>query len=241
MKYNGLLIVLALIYTIILSGNSLDTNRINKVDRQNQGERIITENKYSIKSASFRQCTEDKLINIDISFPQIVGMEDAELQDKINKSLYSKCVKQDDKVWDGIYYELKADFEIKYADKDVVSIVFPFESTYISQSFNRKFGMNIDMNTGELIPLDDYISKKELDILLDNTNNEKIHTDSPYYEEHLQNKRTLKILYENSPIYETSEAQIYSYYLTKDKVVILFDTDVVSDAVTIGIEIPRKV
>lgn len=242
MKYKGMSIVLLFIHIMILTGNSLDTYRTDKVIRQNQ-ENMSQGEMYSIKTASFRQCRGDKLVDIDLSFPQIVGMGDKEIQDKINKSIYSRCVKERDKDWNGLHYEIKADYEIKYADKDVLSILFHFENTDVTRFFNRRYGMTIDMGTGELIPPDNYISKEGLDTFLYSPN-KRIHTDSPDYEEYLQYERTVKKLYEYSPIFEMGDPSMYEYclekyYLTKDSVVVLFDMDVVSTNATVGIKIPR--
>ncbi|MCM3740100.1 DUF4163 domain-containing protein [Oceanobacillus luteolus] len=116
-----------------------------------------TKEKYEIIPEKY----EDK--NVVIEYPQITGISDKEKEDDINQLVKKEAIKpyletimqlEPDQ-----HYEADGDYEIKMFNENILSIAYKSYNniTPSAHPFNRFFTTNIDLHTGELLFLPDFV------------------------------------------------------------------------------------
>ena len=103
-------------------------------------------------------------MNLDIDYPCVLGMEDIEKQEQINKLIFL--------ISTGTYYDIfvhnglkvSSNYSIIYSDKSYLSI--KFKGFVVVRKANRPHYMclclNIDLKTGEVMRLEDLVDIEKL-------------------------------------------------------------------------------
>lgn len=101
--------------------------------------------------------------NEDVTYPWIKGLEDEELEQKVNALLYETAVSSP--VFEDGDYQQDITYEVMRADEDVLSVVY-HEFTINNPTmyvYYDNYAVTIDMHTGERMEIWDFIGMEEFD------------------------------------------------------------------------------
>jgi hypothetical protein len=124
-----------------------------------------TPHPYEVVSALYSEHTVGNLgCDIDIPYPQIVGLADAALQERINAKLLTVFlgIYMSSWQWDG-FNTITCEYEIKRQDGELFSVLNDSE-VYIAGTASPArfmFAVNIDMQSGEILPLEKLFDVEE--------------------------------------------------------------------------------
>ena len=132
----------------ILTGSSIETvpENINNNDA-----------KYTIKTKSI------VTNNIHVSYPQIIGMENAEIQAKWNTIIKAKVEAGINNIGNKDTYVLS--YKVKTQNEKMISILIEGETSTAATDYNKyvfKYTFNIDVETGECIRLKDRVDTEKI-------------------------------------------------------------------------------
>lgn len=148
--------------------NALQWNLITNEDKEiiykNDTEIILESEDFEINiyDSVFQRVEQDDLIFIIIHYPQIRfsnenGIDVPEVLNKINKQIFEYLMQDTYFEWQDSRYNAVVNYEITYVGKDYFSVVF--------EGYHNEFNhertpsaLNFDLNTGELISLENYFS-----------------------------------------------------------------------------------
>jgi len=97
-----------------------------------------------------------------ITYPQIKGLKNVEMESKINTLLYEVATSSE--VFENGDYQQEITCEVKRKDEDILSVLFS-EFTINSPTgyvYYESYAVTIDMHTGKKMQLADFISMEEL-------------------------------------------------------------------------------
>lgn len=104
-----------------------------------------------IYRCSFRINEIGDLIDIEIHYPRIA--HDLDRAEIINVQIYENLITEDIWAWHNQRFNLFYDYQIKYAQDGILSVLFKGDSCW---------GMNFDLETGEQLKLDQFVSPEEI-------------------------------------------------------------------------------
>ena len=136
---------------------------------------IISKMGYKVKTESFKDIakeTEPINKNIVIEYPQLIGFKNKSLQNKINKEIRKAAlepIEKGDYIYDYDNLKWLVDYTIEYMDKNVISIVFrgfsrPVNDPTVRGTY-RIYAVNINLNTGKKIRIDELLKDSYKNIL----------------------------------------------------------------------------
>lgn len=140
----------------------------------------------------------NNIMNLDIDYPCVLGMEDVEKQEQINKLIFL--------ISTGTYYDIfvhnglkvSSNYSIIYSDESYLSI--KYDGFVVVREANRPhymcFCLNLDLKTGEVIKLEDLVDIEKL--------KDKFVKD---------NFTVVKGLDENIPLDESGWGELFDHYL----------------------------
>ena len=101
------------------------------------------------------------LVDVDIRFPQLDGLNDEILEDTINELIYNSAITQAEMQWSKFRYEVSITFSIKYLSNKYVSIVFS-DDINDSRYNSYREALTIDLKTGKKVSLSEFYSGDEV-------------------------------------------------------------------------------
>ena len=136
---------------------------------------IISKMGYKVKTESFKDIakeTETINKNIVIEYPQLIGLKNKSLQNKINKEIREAAlepIEKGDYIYNYDNLNWLVDYTIEYIDKNVISIVFrgfsyPVDGSHARGTY-RIYAVNINLNTGKKIRIDELLKDSYKNIL----------------------------------------------------------------------------
>ena len=108
------------------------------------------------------------LVDISVEFPQLSGYPNRIMEESINKLLYNFVVTEELADWCEWRREVEIGFEISFASKDFLSVVFSGENNYYGGYSDYGRAITIDLNTGKALSLSDFFSPNEAYKIINN-------------------------------------------------------------------------
>jgi hypothetical protein len=127
---------------------------------------------YEVVTARYSEHNVGELgCDIEIPYPQVSGLADASLQSRINAKLLTVFLGlyMSSWQWDG-FDTITCEYEIKHQDDTLLSIVND-SNVYVARTAHPTyfaFAVNIDMQTGEILPLEKLFDVDEVTAALAN-------------------------------------------------------------------------
>ena len=192
----------------VVIGLSISCNKVNVVKQNADKEELYNSyiryenlsnnatSGYNIVGKKFSLI--NSTMNLDIDYPCVLGMEDVEKQEQINKLIFliSTGTYYDIFVHNGL--EVSSNYSIIYSDESYLSI--KYDGFVVVREANRPhymcFCLNIDLIKGEVIGLEDVIDIEKLRV--------KFKKD---------NFTVVKGLDENIPLDESGWGELFDHYL----------------------------
>jgi len=143
---------------------------------------------FRIEKNVFTNCAHDRLIDINIEYPQIISDDQTSMYD-INKKLYDELITQDITDWQATRIDIKITYDVMFLNDNLFSVLFSGYYAPEGKYVEYKHAMTFDLGTKKLLALDDFISAKELESLLSNFDNGELCT--LISEEYYSNENTM--------------------------------------------------
>jgi lipoprotein len=158
----------------VVIGLSISCNKVNVVKQNADKEELYNSyiryenlsnnatSGYNIVGKKFSLI--NSTMNLDIDYPCVLGMEDVEKQEQINKLIFliSTGTYYDIFVHNGL--EVSSNYSIIYSDESYLSI--KYDGFVVVREANRPhymcFCLNVDLKTGEVIKLEDLVDIEKL-------------------------------------------------------------------------------
>ncbi|WFD10582.1 hypothetical protein [Tepidibacter hydrothermalis] len=159
-KVSCIIIFLLSLLSVGCSNN--DVVNSNDVDKSSKQENISSNNSYEVESVTntFKTKIYEEYVDLEITYPQVKGLEDKDLENTINKTIKNKFLSYNE-VFAAECNVIDESLEIASKTDNILSIRYKFVNKPDDVEFHKEIDININMKNGKLIYPDNLFKSEE--------------------------------------------------------------------------------
>lgn len=220
-------IILFLIALLSVGCSKKDITNSTNLDSSAKQQNVLDDNSYEVESVTntFKTKICDEDVDLEITYPQIEGLEDKELQNSINETIKNEFLSYNEVLAsEGNVIDEK--LEITSKTDNILSIRYKFVNKPDDVEFHEEIDININMKNGKLIYSDNLFKSEESvekvkSIVDDIIKNENLNVENP-----IGNENTYEDIY-------FTDKNLVIYNINDENTEIKVPLDEISDYINI--------